>query len=87
MLRRAHQNGDIISLKVWSLCSLIEMTLQPLQSDSEQNISSPKLKTHQEEEDHSDFTSDNFEDEGIKDIEPEENTLSEWPLLPPTNDD
>ena len=78
-LRSAHQNGDIISLKVWYLCSLIEMVFQPLQSDSEQNISSPKLKTHREEGDESDFTSDSFEDESsseeIKAIAPEEDTL------------
>ena len=51
---------------------LFEMALQPLQSDSEQNIISSKLKTHQEEGDELDFTSDSFEDEssskGIKAI-------------------
>ena len=83
-LRHTHQNGDIISLKVWSVCSLIEMALQPLQSDSEQNISSPKLKTHQEGDD-LDFTFDSFEDESSSEEAPED-TLPEWPPLPPTND-
>ena len=48
------------------------------------------MKTHPEEGDESDFTSNRFEDEspseGIKAVAPEENTLPGWPLPPPTND-
>ena len=34
-LRRAHQHGDPISVRVWSLCKLISLALEPLQSETE----------------------------------------------------
>nr|XP_033714061.1 endogenous retrovirus group K member 19 Gag polyprotein-like [Tursiops truncatus] len=34
-LRRAHQHGDPISVRVWSLCKLISLSLEPLQSETE----------------------------------------------------
>ena len=48
------------------------------------------MKTHPDEGDESDFTSNSFEDEspseGIKAVAPEENTSPGWPPPPPTND-
>ncbi|XP_022433597.1 GTPase IMAP family member 4 isoform X3 [Delphinapterus leucas] len=34
-LRRAHHDGDLISVRVWSLCKLISLALEPLQSETE----------------------------------------------------
>lgn len=36
-LRRAHQQGEIIPLSVWSLGNLITLALQMLQTDSEES--------------------------------------------------
>lgn len=38
VLRRAHQQGVQIPLSVWSLCNLISLALEPLQSESEESV-------------------------------------------------
>lgn len=49
-LCRAHQQGEQIPLSVWSVCNLISLALEPLQSESEQSVRAVNAELNDENE-------------------------------------
>lgn len=49
-LGRAHQQGEQIPLSVWSVCNLISLALEPLQSESEESVRAVNAELNDENE-------------------------------------